>query len=218
MVPSAFVVLEALPLTPNGKVDRRGAAGAGRRESGTSAAEDGAPRTPVEEMLAGIFGEVLGLERVGVEDNFFELGGHSLLATQVVSRVREALGVELPLRALFEAPTVRGSAERRWAERARGAERWCRGSRAWDGEGELPLSFAQQRLWFLEQLEGGRGLYNVAAGLRLKGDLDVGALERSLERDRAAARGAAHALRAWWRGGRCSAWTGRLRGGSRSRT
>jgi acyl carrier protein len=109
MVPSAFVALAALPLTANGKIDRRALpAPEGRPEQERAYV---APRTPVEEVLAGIWAEVLRLDRVGVQDNFFDLGGHSLLATQVVSRLREAFSVELPLRALFETPTIMDLAE-----------------------------------------------------------------------------------------------------------
>jgi acyl carrier protein len=105
MIPSAFVVLPRLPLAPSGKVDRR--ALPAPEDAGVSG-EDSfvAPRTPVEEMLAGMWAELLKVERIGVEDNFFELGGHSLMATQVVSRVRDAFQIELGLRQLFEAPTV----------------------------------------------------------------------------------------------------------------
>src|SRR6185436_8527708 len=111
MVPSAFVALEALPLTPNGKVNRR-ALPAPDNVRPTLEASFVAPRNSIEETLAGIWSQLLGVERVGVQDGFFELGGHSLLATQLVSRVREAFGVEIPLRAIFEAPTIAGLAER----------------------------------------------------------------------------------------------------------
>jgi acyl carrier protein len=109
MVPSAFTLLEQLPLTPNGKLDRR-ALPAPERVRAEPGAPFVAPRTPVEKVLAGIWAEVLGRERVGVDEHFFELGGHSLLAAQVVARVRTALSVELPLRRLFETPTIAGLA------------------------------------------------------------------------------------------------------------
>ena len=108
MVPSAFVFLDSLPLTPNGKLDRKAlpAPDQSRPELDDTFA---APRTPVEEILANIWAEVLKLDKVGIHDNFFQLGGHSLLATQVVSRVRDAFKLDLPLRTLFEAPTIHGS-------------------------------------------------------------------------------------------------------------
>ena len=109
MVPSAFVLLERLPLNAGGKLDRAALPPPEYSGSQTDATDSG-PRTQTEEVIAKIFCQTLGLKQVGVEDNFFELGGHSLLATQVVSRVRELLRVELPLRALFEAPTVSGLA------------------------------------------------------------------------------------------------------------
>ena len=156
-----------------------------------------APRTPTEEVLAGIWREVLGVERVGVHDDFFELGGHSLLATQVVvAHPQGASACELPLRTLFEAPTV---AELAAADRRRpaavAAEAWRR--RWWRSRAAcaLPLSFAQQRLWFLDQLEPGSAAYNIPAALRLRGALDVEALRRASTTIVRAARGAADHVR-----------------------
>ncbi|HET7234051.1 MAG TPA: amino acid adenylation domain-containing protein, partial [Longimicrobium sp.] len=175
MVPSAVVALERLPLTPSGKVDRRA----------LPAPEPHAehryvvPRTPVEEVLAGIWAGVLRVGRVGVHDSFFELGGHSLLATRLLSRVRVALGVELPLRALFEAPTVAGLAAR--VEAGRGGDEPAAAPLVPVGRaGPLPLSFAQERLWFLHRLEPESAFYNVPAVVRLSGALNVPALERAL--------------------------------------
>jgi amino acid adenylation domain-containing protein len=176
MVPSALVFLEALPLTVNGKVDRKALPA-----PEATVVEDGyaPPRTPLEEGLCEIWSEVLRVDRVGIHANFFELGGHSLLATQVISRIRTTFQVDLPLGALFEAPTVAGLAER--IVIARGEERVAtqelvRVSR----EQPLPLSFSQQRLWFLDQLEPGSPLYNVPSALRLTGPLNVAALQQSL--------------------------------------
>ncbi|MBV9774815.1 MAG: amino acid adenylation domain-containing protein, partial [Gemmatimonadetes bacterium] len=178
MVPGAFVVLEELPVTANGKVDR-GALPAPETASGEAYV---APRTPVEELMAGIWAEVLKTGRVGAEDDFFALGGHSLLATQVVSRARQAFGVEVPLRALFEAPTLAALAGRVEALRSAGAgtapsiERPL-GPR----EGPLPLSFAQQRLWVVDRLEPGSAAYHLPSALRLRGPLDTAALRASLD-------------------------------------
>jgi amino acid adenylation domain-containing protein len=179
MVPSAIVRLDALPLTPNGKVDRRAlpaperGAGAGR--------EHVAPRGPVEEKLAGIFAEVLRLapEKVGAEDGFFDLGGHSLLAVQVISRVRSAFGVEVPLRAIFEAPTIAGLGARVQAALGGGAGTAAPITRV-GRDAPLPVSFGQERLWLLAQLDPGDTSYNVPLWLRLNGDLDAPALERAL--------------------------------------
>ncbi|MFB3092706.1 MAG: condensation domain-containing protein, partial [Dehalococcoidia bacterium] len=179
MLPSVFVMLDALPLTLQGKVDRLAlpAPDWARPELEESFV---APRTPVEEVLAGIWADVLRLERVGIHDNFFELGGHSLLAMQVISRVRSAFQVESPLRSLFESPTVAGLAER--IEMARGADRVPQALPLLPAsrDGDLPLSFAQQRLWFLEQWEPNSSIYNVPVALRLTGPLNVAALEQSL--------------------------------------
>lgn len=180
MIPSAFVQLEAVPLTPNGKVDRRALPVPDGTRSNLE--ETFVPHlTPFEEVLADIWSEVLRLERVGIHDNFFELGGHSLLATQVISRVREAFGVELPLHTLFEEPTLAGLAYSvETASRAEKGSLQALPISPISREGDLPLSFAQQRLWFLDQLMSGTPLYNLPNALRLKGSLNVTALEQSL--------------------------------------
>ncbi|HEX2079479.1 MAG TPA: amino acid adenylation domain-containing protein, partial [Longimicrobium sp.] len=176
MVPAAFVVLERLPLTPNGKLDRKALPAP---ELASAEERYVAPRTPVEEVLAGIWAEVLRLERVGVEESFFELGGHSLLATRVVSRVRAVFAVELPLRALFEGPTVAQLAGR--VEEMRRAELPVLPPVVpTERTGPLPLSFAQERLWFIDRLEPGSAVYNIPVAWRLGGALDQAALERSL--------------------------------------
>ncbi|MBZ4420207.1 non-ribosomal peptide synthetase [Myxococcus sp. RHSTA-1-4] len=171
MVPSAFVELPALPLTPNGKVDRK-ALPAPDLEA--AAGEYVQPRTAMEQVVAGVFGAVLGMERVGAEGHFFELGGHSLLATQAISRLREAVGRELPVRALFEAPTVMQLA-RRLEEGGKVPAPLVHQPHG----GEAVQSFAQQRLWFTSQLDAGGFSYNIPFATRLKGPLDVEALEAS---------------------------------------
>ena len=177
MVPAVFVMLDAFPLTANGKVDRRALPMPdGRRPELDEAFV--ACRTPTEELLAEIWSHVLGVERVGIYDNFFQLGGHSLLATQVVSRIREAFQVEIPLRSMFEAPTVAGLAEN--IDLSRGAGLHAPPIVPVPRDGELPLSFAQQRLWFIDQLEPGNSVYNFPAAVRLKGPLNMLALEQSL--------------------------------------
>ncbi|MEW5930148.1 MAG: amino acid adenylation domain-containing protein, partial [Gemmatimonadota bacterium] len=140
-----------------------------------------APRTPEEEVLAGVWAEVLGVERVGVEDGFFDLGGHSLLATRVVSRVREVFGVEVPLRALFEAPTVAELAERVEEMRRAGAGVQVPPIVKVPRDGSpLPLSFAQARLWFIDQLEPGSAAYNIPVPLWVRGAVDVRVLAGAL--------------------------------------
>jgi amino acid adenylation domain-containing protein/thioester reductase-like protein len=177
MMPAAFVFLPRLPLTPNGKVDRRALPAPAVSQT---AGRFVAPRSAEEEIIAGIWSEVLRREPVGAEDNFFDLGGHSLLATQIVSRLRQAFGLELPLRALFEEPTVAGLAQRVEALRHGGQGPLEPPLTASRRPGPPPLSFSQQRLWFLHQLEPDSPSYNLPGGLRLDGALDVPALRRTL--------------------------------------
>ncbi|MFL6192561.1 MAG: amino acid adenylation domain-containing protein, partial [Thermoanaerobaculia bacterium] len=179
MVPQDWLLLDALPLTPNGKVDRRALPQPGRQVEAETAV---APRTPLEDLLASVFGQVFGLATVSVLDDFFDLGGHSLLATQVVSRVK-AMGIDLEVRALFEEPTIEGLA--RWIQnrqlQSAGAAVPPLRLAPRGGEARPPLSFAQQRLWFLDQLEPGSPLYNIPAIFRTAGPLDAGALAGALE-------------------------------------
>ena len=177
-VPSAFVFLESIPQLPNGKVDTKHLPS----PDALPELKTGpiAPRTPVEEVIAGIWADVLKVGRVGVRDDFFALGGHSLLAAKVVSRILQTLEIELPLRAVFERPTVEGLAA--LVENTRGSSpaslsapitRVAR-------EADPRLSFAQQRLWFLDQLEPGNPLYNVPCAVRISGMLNVAAMERGI--------------------------------------
>ncbi len=182
MVPAAFVTLDALPLNANGKVDR-GALPAPEVEA-PAEREPIEPRGPIEDALRAIFAEVLKLPdaaAVGARDGFFELGGHSLLAMQVIARVRATFGVELPLRALFEAPTPAGLGvhvqQALAADRGAAAPPLVRANR----EGPPALSFAQERLWFLAELDPGNASYVIPLAIRLEGALDRGALERSLD-------------------------------------
>ena len=178
MIPAAFVMLDNLPLTQNGKVDRRALPSPELRPELKLTFV--APRTPIEEMLASTWACVLGIEQVGVHENFFELGGHSLLATQVISRVRDTMSVELPLRSLFEAPTVATLAEHVENSLHSGQSMQAPPLLPIPRSGDIPLSFAQARLWFLDQLQPKSAFYNIPIALRLSGQLNVAALEKSL--------------------------------------
>ena len=171
MVPTAFVFLSELPLLPSGKLDRK------RLPSPKLLAEGyRAPRMPQEEILCEIFAQILGVERVGIDDSFFALGGHSLMATRLISRLLATVGVDLQLRMLFETPTVAGLAPRLNAtKRIRiPLVRYARPDR-------LPLSYAQQRLWFIDQLEETSSEYNISEVWRLRGTLDREAMERAVD-------------------------------------
>ncbi|MET7339627.1 AMP-binding protein, partial [Nonomuraea sp. NPDC005650] len=175
MIPSVFIELAAFPLSPNGKIDRAALpVPDGSRPELAGGYE--APVTATELLLAGIWAELLGVDQVGVRDNFFDLGGHSLLATQVITRIRAVLGVDLPLAALFDQPTVGGLAP--LVDGANGSSRPP--IVPVDRDRPLPLSFAQQRLWFLAQLDPGSAEYNTPTPIALPGDLDVPALRAAL--------------------------------------
>ncbi|MGH3686650.1 MAG: condensation domain-containing protein, partial [Pseudonocardiaceae bacterium] len=167
MIPTSFVILDSLPLAPNSKLDRD----ALPAPDVIPITPSRAPRTPQEQILAELFAQMLGVSRLGVDDDFFALGGNSLLATRLIARVRAILGVELELRALFDASTVTGLAQRLVeAGPARLALTRC------ERPGVMPLSFAQRRLWFLHQMEGPSATYNIPLALRLSGQLDHEAL------------------------------------------
>lgn len=179
MVPAAFVALDALPLTPNGKVDRKALLEHDVRF--TSRTEYVAPRTPVEETLAEIWTEILDVDRVGAHDHFFDVGGQSLLAAQVVSRIREAFGVEVPVRVVFQEPRLADLAERVDESLLRG-----------DGSSTLPLervprdgtlrpSFGQERFWFIDRWRPNLTAYNIFGAVRMRGDLDLDVLQRSFD-------------------------------------
>ena len=180
MVPSAFVSLEAVPLTPNGKLDRKRLPAP--EQSRPELAEDFvAPSTSTEQKIAAIWFEVLGWNQIGIHDDFFELGGDSLLAVQVVSRLRQAFEVEVPVAALFESPTIAQLAEglvaARWGGGKAPESSLTRARR----DGRIPLSFSQQRLWFIDQLTPGTFAYNMPVALRVEGTLDAGGLRECLD-------------------------------------
>ncbi|WP_164014709.1 non-ribosomal peptide synthetase [Pyxidicoccus trucidator] len=179
MVPSSLVVLPALPLTPQGKVDRKALPTPGAVRALADEAHV-APRTRTEQVLAELMATLLLVPRVGLHDNFFALGGHSLLATRLVSRIRSAFAVELPLRALFEQPTLEALARRIDEAQGSAPRRQAPVPVPVPRAGPLPLSFAQQRLWFIDQLEPGGTPYNIPVALRLEGPLDGDALQRGL--------------------------------------
>ena len=181
MVPSAFVFLDTMPLTSNGKVDRR-ALPAPDTSNIQLESEFVPPSNPTEELLATIWADILGAKRIGIDDNFFELGGHSLLATQVISRCRQAFSVEVPLQSLFKSPTVATLAEtiiRSQNQQGNLTEYQIIPLRE-EADG-TPLSFEQQRLWFLDQLEPNSPFYNIPSAVKLSGDFNLEALQQALD-------------------------------------
>ena len=185
MVPQAILILEKMPLTASGKINRK-ALPLPEDLPGTAPQSYVAPGTPTQQTIAEIWSELLKADKLGIHDDFFECGGHSLLATRLVSRIRRAFDVELPLRAVFEGPTI-AAHERTcrypWPREALWAGGCDRGPRRSldiatlpERPGRLPLSYAQQRLWFLDKLEGSSAEYNMRKALRLKGELDCAAL------------------------------------------
>ena len=183
MMPAAYVHLERLPLTPNGKLDRR-ALPAPDLWTTEERNRSQAPQTPLEQIVVGIFEETLKLNLVGRRENFFELGGHSLLATRVISQIRKSLGVEIGLKSVFEEPTAEGLS-RKIEEVMKGGEKslappLLRVERAEEKGGRFPLSYAQQRLWFIDRLNPGSPVYNISGAVMLEGVLSLEALERSI--------------------------------------
>ena len=178
MVPAAIVEMSKFPLNANGKIDRQALP---KPEDVQGAQMEAvSPRTPSEEVIAAIWAEVLRRDGIGVEDNFFEIGGHSLLATQIASRLREHFGIPVAVRTVFEAPTIAELARR--LDSARREEQGIVPPpiRPVPRDGTLPLSFAQERLWVLDQMEPNNPLYNIPRSLRLKGAVQPEAIERAL--------------------------------------
>ncbi|WP_426090251.1 condensation domain-containing protein, partial [Janthinobacterium sp. PSPC1-1] len=178
MVPSNFVLLPQLPLTPNGKVDRQALL---NLALATVQVAFIAPETAMERYVCQLWQQILGIERIGRQDNFFALGGHSLIAAMVVARVRQDHLIEMPLRTLFEAATVAAfaaciEAVLNGPAVARAVVRMQR-----DDQAPLPLSFGQQRLWFLDQLEPANPFYNIPLALQLQGVLDGDALQQAVQ-------------------------------------
>ncbi|MFN8008648.1 MAG: amino acid adenylation domain-containing protein [Terriglobia bacterium] len=180
MIPSAFVSLERFPLTTNGKIDRRALPDPGGTRSALESAYV-APKTEVEKTITAVWQELLGLDRIGIYDNFFELGGHSLLATQVISRLQKRFGVQFTLHSFFAAPTIESIATAVDSALRKGKKDQAQPIGTVSRGQDLPLSYAQERVWFMDQFEPDSAFYNIPAALRLKGPLQFSLLERSLQ-------------------------------------
>lgn len=179
MIPQFFVAMDAIPLTPNGKIDRKSLPTPEKQS--TSAIERASQ--PLEEIVANIWADVLGREFVGLHENFFALGGHSLLATQVISRLEEVVETELPLSMIFTAPTIAELVQSIQQMQIEQEGMKTPALQSFDVAGnQFPLSFAQQRIWFFEQMSPGQSTYNLPFALRLKGELDIERLQQSLHR------------------------------------
>ncbi|HFB67570.1 MAG TPA: non-ribosomal peptide synthetase, partial [Calditrichae bacterium] len=180
MVPMAFIYLEAIPLTPNGKVDRKALPDPEPALTHAVAQQEYvAPRNATEETLAELWQEVLGIEKVGIHDDFFELGGHSLLVTQLASRIEKTFNIKFPVRILFDATTIAELAEAVEQARIEGSVQAPPITPA-PRDGKIPLSFAQQRLWFLDKLDPGQSIYNMPFAVKLEGKLDVAVFRESV--------------------------------------
>ena len=177
MLPSAFVKLDQLPRTLNGKIDRKALESLDLSQ--TKLEVESGTLTPIEEIVAGIWGEVLRRPSIPRNVSFFNLGGHSLMVTQVLARVRDYLKIELPVRSLFEAPSLVEFSSLIQEGINQGQQREQKNITQISRDGELPLSFAQQRMWFFEQLSTGPSAFNIASGVRLNGPLNVAALEQT---------------------------------------
>src|SRR5581483_5571924 len=178
MVPAAYVRLEQLPLTPSGKLDRRSLPSPDA--SAYAAPEYEAPQGPMETTMAAIWGELLEVDRIGRHDDFFERGGHSLLMLKLVMRLQQAFGLDVKITDVFEHPVLADLA--RALQNAHGQRAILPPITRADRRQRLPLTFAQQRLWFLAQMEGGSDAYNLSFGMRLEGQLNYAALRRALDR------------------------------------
>ncbi|MEO7329884.1 MAG: amino acid adenylation domain-containing protein, partial [Minicystis sp.] len=180
MVPASFFLLPSLPLTPNGKIDRQALSALSQVQAEEEHEELAGPRTPVEELLSAIWCDVFGRAEIGIHESFNDLGGHSLLAIQIIARARDAFQVPLALRAIFESPTIAALAEQVEASMREGEGLLAPPIERASREGALPLSFAQERLWFLDQIDPNNPFYNVPSGIRFQGRFDVQAMEQAL--------------------------------------
>ncbi|TKI81866.1 non-ribosomal peptide synthetase, partial [Bacillus wiedmannii] len=174
MIPAHFVELEHFPLTPNGKIDRKALPAPDDQAIGDL---NVLPRTPSEELIASVWGQVLGVGNIGIQDSFFERGGHSLLATQIVSRLQELFQIKIPLRELFKHDTVAALAKRVDQLRKEDKKREIAPLVPMKREEAIPLSYAQKRLWFIDQLMPHSAIYNIHAACRLTGKWSIEALE-----------------------------------------